>query len=91
MATTSWVLLAVAAIAAMVLLRPRFANAPLWMAVVTPLASIIGSGFLVAGPILSDAAGRLAYLAMFGLCALATSSAAAIRFNIAEVEPLLRG
>jgi hypothetical protein len=89
MSLTSWVLVAVALIGAAILLQPRLVNAPLWRAVVTPLASIIGSGFLVAGPILSDAAGDYAALAMLALCAVGYLFGAAIRFNIAEVEPLL--
>lgn len=82
------------------LFQPRLLRAPLWQATVTPLASIIGSGFLVAGPILSYVAGRMAVLAMFGLCLVAYLFGAAIRHNIAYVEaavdegrasPLARG
>jgi hypothetical protein len=40
--------------------HPRLLMAPLWHATVTPLALIIGSEFLVAGPILAHAAGTLA-------------------------------
>lgn len=81
----------VAAVAAMLLLRPKVIKAKLWRAVVTPLASIIGSGFLVVGPILAFAAGTYAWLAMLGLCALAYLFGAAIRHNIAHVEPLQNG
>jgi hypothetical protein len=35
-----------------VLIWPRVANSIVWRATITPLASIIGSGFLVLGPIL---------------------------------------
>lgn len=55
---------AVATAAGLVLLQPRLMHAPAWRATITPLASIIGSGFLVAGPILAHAAGNLAWLAM---------------------------
>lgn len=53
----------------------------------TPLASIIGSGFLVAGPILAHTAGHFSWIAMAGLCALAYYFGAAIRYNIRHVEP----
>lgn len=69
--------------------HPRVRGNPLWQATVTPLASIIGSGFLVAGPILAHAAGTLAWLAMVGLCAIAYLFGAAIRYNIMHVEPML--
>lgn len=68
--------------AAGILLIPRLANAPLWRATVTPLASIIGSGFLVLGPILVLAYGGYAPLAMAMLCLAAWAFGASIRFNI---------
>ena len=68
---------------AMLLLWPRLARAPLWRATVTPLASIIGSGFLVLGPILDVSYGAWAPLVMAALCALAWAFGAAIRYNIA--------
>jgi hypothetical protein len=68
-----------------VLVYPRLANAPFWRATVTPLASIIGSGFLVLGPILSSAYGALAPLAMAALCAGAYLFGAAIRHNIVTI------
>ena len=67
------------------LMLPRLADAPLWRATVTPLASIIGSGFLVLGPILDDSYGQWAPLAMAVLCLGAWLFGAAVRFNIAEI------
>lgn len=67
-------------------LQPRLLHSPYWRATVTPLASIIGSGFLVAGPVISHAAGNFAWLAMAGLCAVAWWFGSAIRYNIAHVE-----
>ncbi len=67
------------------LLSPRVANAPGWRAMITPLASIIGSGFLVLGPILGASYGAWAPLMMLVLCALAWLFGAAIRFNIATI------
>ncbi|HET6432008.1 hypothetical protein [Dyella sp.] len=71
-----------------VLWLPRLRRRDSWRATVTPLASIIGSGFLVVGPILADVAGQAAAVAMFGLCALAWLFGSAIRFNILHAEPL---
>lgn len=71
--------------AALLLLWPRLARAPMWRATITPLASIIGSGFLILGPILVDSFGSLAVLAMAALCFAGYAFGAAIRFNIAQI------
>jgi hypothetical protein len=80
----SALVLAVVTLAGGLLLWPRLANAPLWRATITPLASIIGSGFLVLGPILDVNYGGYAPLVMLGLCAIAYLFGGAIRFNIAQ-------
>jgi len=64
---------------------PRLAGAALWRATITPLASIIGSGFLVLGPIMLSNFGARAPLAMAALCLLGYMFGAAIRFNIAAI------
>ena len=69
-------------LASALLLSPRFSKSKVWRATVTPLASIIGSGFLVLAPILVSAYGRNAPLVMAGLCLGAYLFGAAIRFNI---------
>ncbi|WP_406870323.1 amino acid permease [Thioclava sp. 'Guangxiensis'] len=53
---------------------------------ITPLASIIGSGFLVLGPILQVRYGWLAPAVMAVLCLTAWAFGSAIRFNIARIE-----
>jgi hypothetical protein len=68
------------------LVWPRLANAPLWRATITPLASIIGSGFLVLGPILDVSFGGYAPLAMLCLCVLAYLFGSAIRYNIKKID-----
>jgi hypothetical protein len=60
-----------------------------WAAVVTPLASIIGSGFLICGPILAHEFGGAAALGMALLLALAYALGEVLRFNIRAVEPIL--
>jgi hypothetical protein len=69
-------------VSSLLLLSPRFSKSDIWRATVTPLASIIGSGFLVLAPILVSAYGRNAPLIMAGLCLGAYLFGAAIRFNI---------
>lgn len=73
-------------IAAGILIWPRLAQAKLWRATITPLASIIGSGFLVLGPILAQSYGRWTPVAMGLLCALAYAIGAAVRFNITALD-----
>lgn len=79
-------ILATVTLAGAVLIWPRLANAQLWRATITPLASIIGSGFLVLGPILDVGFGGYAPIVMIGLCAVAYLFGTAIRFNIAEID-----
>ncbi len=81
----------VAAISALMLLRPSLIKKPMWRATVTPLASIIGSGFLVAGPVLIPIAGNWAWLAMLALCGTGYLFGTAMRHNIAYIEPLASG
>jgi hypothetical protein len=81
---TFLILVAIIATAAL-LMYPPLANAPLWRATITPLASIIGSGFLVLGPILTASYGAYAPLVMAGLCLVAYLFGSAIRRNITEL------
>lgn len=73
-----------ALIVAGLLWLPRLRRAAVWRATVTPLASIIGSGFLVLGPLLDVGYGRFAPLAMAALCAAAWAFGAAIRYSMAS-------
>ncbi len=80
------IILVTVAITAAILLWPKLANSTGWRAMITPLASIIGSGFLVLGPILNDSFGMLAPLMLLILCGVAYLFGHAIRFNIAEIN-----
>ncbi|MFI8619467.1 hypothetical protein ACIGBN_00690 [Marinomonas sp. NPDC078689] len=66
----------------------RLARSEGWKATVTPLASIMGSGFLVVAPLLADSVGYFAVLCMGGLLLLAYAVGGAIRFNIRHFEPI---
>ncbi|NDV01859.1 hypothetical protein [Pseudoroseicyclus tamaricis] len=82
---TALILLAVL-LAGALLAWPKVFRNPLWRATVTPLASIIGSGFLILGPVLNAEYGAWAPAVMAALCALAWAFGAAIRANIASIE-----
>lgn len=69
-------------VAAAPLLMPRVMRSRDWRATVTPLASIIGSGFLVLAPLLVREFGHHAGAAMALLCALAYAVGGGIRANI---------
>jgi hypothetical protein len=85
----SWVLVGVSVFAVPLMFLPRLQNNTLWRATVTPVASIIGSGFLLAGPVLGATVGQWAIPAMAGLIALGYLFGETIRYNIRHVEPLI--
>jgi len=65
---------------------PVLRRSRVWRATVTPLASIIGSGFLVVAPLLGHAAGHWAVIAMLGIVTLAFAVGSIVRYNIRNVE-----
>jgi hypothetical protein len=69
-------------------LSKRLAASSNWKATVTPLASIMGSGFLVSAPLLAGIVGNLAVVCMAMLLVLAFAVGGAIRFNIRHFEPI---
>lgn len=73
-------------VAGVLLWQPRLRKLDTWRAMITPLASIIGSGFLVLGPILEHSYGGWAPTVMAALCAVAWGFGAAVRHNIAEID-----
>ncbi|MBS1728076.1 MAG: hypothetical protein JST51_15265 [Armatimonadetes bacterium] len=85
------VLLAVliAVLVTLVFAFSNFSRSDFWTATVTPLASIIGSGFLVCAPLLAKEFGAFAAPAMGVLLVIAYLVGAVIRFNIHHVEPCL--
>jgi hypothetical protein len=66
----------------------RLKNSSKWKATVTPLASIMGSGFLVSAPLLAGIVGNLAVVCMALLLLLAFMVGGVIRFNIRYFEPI---
>ncbi|QCT94935.1 hypothetical protein FE773_06960 [Caminibacter mediatlanticus TB-2] len=73
-----------------ILFHDKIDNSPLWRATAIPLASIIGSGFLVVAPLLYFEVGSYSPFAMAFLVILAYMIGSAIRYNILEVEDRLK-
>jgi hypothetical protein len=82
-------LLATAIVVMLLLFQPRVRQSSEWRATVTPLASIIGSGFLVSAPMLAHAVNAWAAWAMAGIVLLAYAIGGVIRYNIRYAEPCL--
>lgn len=82
------VLAIIVALALWFFLSRRLLESLRWRATVTPLASIIGSGFLVSVPLLSNAVGNAAIFAMAALVLYAFWVGGAIRFNIRYGEQI---
>lgn len=72
------------------LLRPSIRHSQFWGATVTPLASIIGSGFLIIAPLLAKIGGGLAPWFMLAIILVSYAIGEIIRFNIRYAELLLR-
>lgn len=69
--------------------QPRFTKSRSWQATLTPLSSIIGSGFLIIAPLLASVVGTYSPLAVTGIVVLAYAIGGVIRFNIIHAEPLI--
>jgi len=67
----NYILLGIVICMVTVMMLPRFRNATLWRATVTPLASIIGSGFLAVAPLLAGVAGAYSLVVMVFIIMLA--------------------
>ena len=83
--------LILAALFAMYFLRrPKLQNSESWQATLTPLSSIIGSGFLIMSPLLASVVGGFSIYAVIGIVLLAYAIGSVIRFNILHVEPRIK-
>lgn len=78
-------LIALAFLVVLALTRRWFRRSELWQATLTPLSSIIGSGFLVMAPLLASIVGVWAPVAVCGIVALAYAIGSVIRFNIVHM------
>jgi len=83
--------LILAALFAMFFLRrPKLQSSESWQATLTPLSSIIGSGFLIMSPLLASVVGGFSPIAVIGIVILAYAIGSVIRFNIMHVEPRIK-
>lgn len=76
------------ALAGFLAFSKKLAKSESWQATVTPLASIMGSGFLISAPLLGGLVGKWAVFFMAALLVLAFFVGSAIRFNIRHFEPI---
>ena len=83
------ILVAIAATVLLFMLHPRLTKSESWQATLTPLSSIIGSGFLIIAPLLASVVGRYSPLAVTVIVVLAYAIGGVVRFNILHAEPLL--
>ena len=83
------ILVVIAATVLLFMLRPHLTKSESWQATLTPLSSIIGSGFLIIAPLLASVVGGYSPLAVTAIVVLAYAIGGVIRFNILYAEPLL--
>jgi len=83
------ILVVIAASVLLFMFHPRLTKSKHWQATLTPLSSIIGSGFLIIAPLLASVVGMYSPFAVMGIVLLAYSIGGVIRFNIIHAEPLL--
>ncbi len=89
MTKVDWLLLILPIVFLVVMFQPGIRNSRFWLATVTPLASIIGSGFLVIAPLLGVTVGGQAPWAMLAIVVVVYVIGAVVRFNIRYAEVLL--
>jgi hypothetical protein len=83
------ILVVIAASVLLFMFHSRLTRSTSWQATLTPLSSIIGSGFLIIAPLLASVVGAYSPLAVTGIVVLAYAIGGVIRFNITHAEPLL--
>lgn len=69
--------------------QSRLTKSKSWRATLTPLSSIIGSGFLIIAPLLASVVGEYSPVAVTGIVVFAYAIGGVIRFNIIHAESLL--
>ena len=76
------------AIAGFLAFSKKLNSSSAWRATLTPLASIMGSGFLVCAPLIGGIAGPASLFFMIGLLVVAYCVGEVIRYNIQYFEPV---
>ena len=90
MSITNGVLVVVALVVFGCLISKRIRSNRGWSATITPLASIIGSGFLVSVPLLATSMGIWSIPAVIGLTTLAFLIGGVVRYNIRNGEEVFK-
>ena len=83
------ILVLISAVVLLLMFQPRLTQSRSWQATLTPLSSIIGSGFLIIAPLLASVVGIYSPLAVTAIVVLAYAIGSVIRFNIIHAEPLI--
>ena len=83
------ILMVISAGVLLFMFQPRLTQSRSWQATLTPLSSIIGSGFLIIAPLLASIVGIYSPLAVTAIVVLAYAIGSVIRFNIIHAEPLI--
>ena len=83
------ILVGIAAGVLLFMYHPRMTGSRSWQATLTPLSSIIGSGFLIIAPLLASVVGIYSPFAITAIVVLAYAIGSVMRFNIRHAEPLL--
>ena len=83
------VLVFIAVSALLFMYQPRLTKSKSWRATLTPLSSIIGSGFLIIAPLLASVVGEYSPVAVTAIVVFAYAIGGVIRFNIIHAESLL--
>ncbi len=89
METSDLIVIVSTLLLSVILLNKKIDESPIWRATAIPLASIIGSGFLVIAPLLYMTVGTYSVYAMLFLVITAYMIGSSIRYNIKEIEPRL--
>lgn len=76
------------AVAGILAFSKKLNGSSAWRATLTPLASIMGSGFLVCAPLIGGIAGPTSIFFMLGLLVVAYCVGEAVRYNIQHFEPV---
>ncbi|MGE3318775.1 MAG: hypothetical protein AB7I18_05710 [Candidatus Berkiella sp.] len=81
------IIITIALVLVGILFSKNIRQSSMWHATVTPLASIIGSGFLVSAPLLMLVGGKYAVWIMIGIVIVAYALGSSMRLNISYSEP----
>jgi len=86
--TINWVIIISVLFFGTIFFQKRVLSSPGWRAMGTPLASIIGSGFLIVAPLLWMLVGKFSMWVLLGITGIGYLMGNIMRYNIQYAEPL---